>query len=167
MALGAPTVLAIAESFFLANETGPYKDALANPNVCALLELRTQLYTLVIVYFFFAVQFVEMTLLQVKTSEGGWHWPRLKEHKHYGHCLALFVIVSLGLWYLFANGLLMTSGALDSYRALRSCSSFHVSSYEFPPLDTWITISRFGVGIMAFVITYLDRRHARISRQQR
>jgi len=159
VAVAAPTILSIVELFFLINDSGPYNKALIDPNVCALLEHRTQLYTLVVAYFFFTLQFSNMVHRQIVTRNGSWEWKRAKDHSHLGHCTALFAALTISLGYLFLSGRMMTTTGLDAYRSLKSCTHHQIYAVELPPLDAWVTICRFLVAIIAFSVTLLDRRH--------
>ncbi|HKR61247.1 MAG TPA: hypothetical protein VJS64_16110 [Pyrinomonadaceae bacterium] len=154
---GAPWLIAVSEAFYVANKAGGYGGLIALQGVCALLEHRTQLYTLIVAYFFYLFIVVRVCLTSGKTGSGSWNYYRLEKHKYIVLILVPFIGLTIYMGWLVLGGRVMTQEILDIYGNLPSCQHGAVVGTELPPLASPLTWLRVIIGVLAAATVYLDR----------
>src|ERR1700733_12315489 len=146
---GAPWLIAVAQAFYVANKAGGYADLINQPRVCGLLEHRTQLYTLIVAYFFYLFIVIRICVASGKTTSGSWNYYRLETHKHIVVILIAFLATSIYTGWFILGGHVMTRSLIDIYANLESCREGTITATEFPPLSSPITWLRIFVGLFA------------------
>jgi hypothetical protein len=144
--IAGPTISDVCLWFFVASSAGQYAVLAKNPNVCALIEHRTQLYTLVVAYCFCVIELIF----------GVWGGTSIK--KRNASTWRTTLTFCLGGIILFGalGGYLMSENVVDMYRH-GSCALGIPSPGDMPPLRSPITWLRILVLLLVLVATTLER----------
>lgn len=152
----APLLIIVSEAFFRSNSSELYIRILKTKEVCGLLDHRTQMYTLIVAYFFFLLQTGEIVFRRLRTTSGT--IDLRKKEAFPGYCALTMLVSVVAFFWLMLTGHFMTSDVVEQYSNLPGCVGGNVGTMQMPPLTSPITIFRVGTGFLAALISYLDIR---------
>lgn len=152
VSVGAPTIIATSLWNFLASSTGSYAVLARTPEVCALLEHRTQLYTMLVACAFCVFQVLLWSFFG-GAQEGTERVPRTGWRN-----TIVIVLSGLLLWTIF-SGTLMSESVIAMYR-VGACEYGVPSPTDIPPLASPITQMRIFILVLVLFASARNGKHA-------
>jgi hypothetical protein len=150
--VGAPILIDTSIWKFLASSTGSYAVLARTPDVCALLEHRTQLYTMLV-----ACAFCIFQVLLWSFFGGAAEGTEEKKRAGWRHTIAIVLGIIL-IWTIF-SGRLMSEDVVAMYK-LGACQQGVPSPMEFPPLASPITQMRIFIVFLLLFASARNGEHA-------
>ena len=144
-----PALADVCLWFFIATSNGKMATLTKSPEVCALLEHRTQLYTMVIAYGFCVIELIFGPLAPVSRSG------LRKDRPSWG--MAAIIIIGIIIGALGFGGYLMSERVIELYQS-GACLRGVPSPDDPPPLASPITWIRALIVIVLFIATLTEQR---------
>jgi hypothetical protein len=151
--IGAPIVIDTCLWNFLAVSTGSYANLARSPDVCALLEHRTQLYTMLVASAFCIFQALLWSLFGAGQEDNN-----SKPRSPWRTTVVIFLSCAL-LWAVF-SGTLMSENVVALYK-VGACEHGVPSPMDIPPLSSPITWLRIFIAVLVLFASAPNGKHAR------
>lgn len=144
-----PALADISLWFFVATSTGKMAALTKSPDVCALLEHRTQFYTMIVAYGFFVIELIFGSQGPIARAASRRHRP------NWGAAAILSIGFGIGIFVF--GGYMMSERVIEMYRA-GACLSGVPSPVDPPPLGSPITWIRALIVIVLALAMFTEPR---------
>lgn len=151
--VGAPIIIDTCLWNFVATSSGNYANLAKTPDVCALLEHRTQLYTMLVASAFCVFQALLWSFFGGK-QDG----TEVKPRSPWATTVVIILCCAL-VWAIF-SGTLMSENVVALYKA-GACEHGVPSPMEFPPLSSPITWLRIFILFLILFAGSPNGKHAK------